>query len=156
MKALVVYYSRTGLTRKVADKLAVELGADKEEIIDKTNRMGVMGYIRSGKEAYQKILADIEAPKINPSNYDLVIVGTPVWAATMSSPVRAYLTAQKDKIKRAAFFATQGGSSDCKALNHMADLAGLKSSGSFVASSKEVVKDDYRAKLSQFVKIIRE
>jgi len=38
LKSLVVYYSRTGNTRFVAEKIAKEIGADFEEIVDKKKR----------------------------------------------------------------------------------------------------------------------
>lgn len=151
MKILVVYYSRTGITKKVAERIASALGADKEEIIDKSNRSGVMGYLRSGKEAVKKILADIEPVKIDPSAYDLVIIGTPVWAATMSSPVRSYLTTQKGKIPRVAFFATQGGEGASRAIEQMAELAALPAKAGLAVMTKEVVRDDYQAKLEKFI-----
>lgn len=154
MKSLVVYYSRTGLTRKVAEKLVAALGADKEEIIDKTNRSGVIGYLRSGKEAVKKTLADIELAKIDPSGYDLVVIGTPVWAANMASPVRTYLTNQKDKLKRVAFFATQGGTASYETHDNMAELVGLKSVGSLVVVSRDVANNKYQEKLDKFVKEI--
>ena len=109
MKILIVYYSRTGLTKKVGAKLAAALSADQEVITDKTERAGVIGYLRCGREAIKKEQPDIDPIKFDPAAYDLVIVGTPVWAAHMSSPIRSYLSEQKDKIKRIAFFATQGG-----------------------------------------------
>lgn len=151
MKTLVVYYSRTGLTAKVAAKLVIALGAEVEAIVDKSDRAGVIGYLRSGREAMQKRLIAIEDPKINPADYDLVIIGTPVWAADMSSPVRAFLTAQKSNLKRVAFFVTQGGSGANRVLGNMADLLGLKSSASLIVLSREIAKDDYQEKLDKFV-----
>jgi flavodoxin len=40
MRPLVVYYSRTGNARFVAEKIASELSADTEEVIDSKNRRG--------------------------------------------------------------------------------------------------------------------
>ena len=37
-RVLIVYYSRSGNTRRVAQQLAFDLGADLEEIVDPTNR----------------------------------------------------------------------------------------------------------------------
>jgi len=155
MKILVVYYSRTGLTKKVALQLAIELGAEAEEIIDKKNRAGVLNYMICGREAMKKILAEIESPKNDPTGYDLVLIGTPVWAGTMASPVRSYLSVQKDKLKRVAFFVTQGGAGANRTIDNMADLIGLKSAASLTVLSKEVVKDDYREKLTQFISEIK-
>ncbi|MEM3692877.1 MAG: hypothetical protein QXI39_02505 [Candidatus Bathyarchaeia archaeon] len=41
MKTLVVYYSRTGNTRKVAESIAQILGSDIEEVLDERKRTGV-------------------------------------------------------------------------------------------------------------------
>jgi flavodoxin len=43
-KVLVVYYSRTGATRTLAEALAKALQADIEPIIDRKNRSGIFGY----------------------------------------------------------------------------------------------------------------
>lgn len=51
MRSLVVYYSRTGNTRYVAEKIATEFNADLEEIIDKKNRSGSLGYAISRLDA---------------------------------------------------------------------------------------------------------
>ena len=60
MKVLVVYYSRTGNTRFVAEAVAQSLKADIEEIRDRKNRMGIFGFLRCGYEAIFKKLTDIE------------------------------------------------------------------------------------------------
>ena len=47
---LVVYFSRTGHTRVLAEGIARALGADLEEIRDRTDRTGLLGWLRSGAE----------------------------------------------------------------------------------------------------------
>ena len=66
MKILIAYYSRTGSTKIVAEKLMAMTGADIEEIKDKTDRSGIIGYMRSGREAMKKILPELEEPKFDP------------------------------------------------------------------------------------------
>lgn len=156
MKVLIVYYSRTGLTKKVAGRLAAELGAETEEIIDKKDRAGALGYLLSGREAMQKKLADIEPPKLDPASYDLVIIGTPTWAYTMSCAVRTYLTEQRDRFKQVAFFATHGGDGGARAIQFMEELSGKKARASLVVTSKEAVKDSYQEKLTQFIKELKD
>jgi flavodoxin len=107
MKAIVVFYSRTGHTKRVAETIADLLDCDKEELIDTQDRSGLIGFIRSG---YQALRKDITILKdINVSGYDLVIIGTPVWVLTMATPVRTFLHSYKDQLKKVAFFCTYGG-----------------------------------------------
>ena len=152
MKTLIVYYSRTGLTKKLGEKLAAALDATPEEITDQVARSGVVGYLRCGREAVKEEVPVINEVKNNPADYDLVIIGTPVWAATMASPVRSYLIAQKGKFKRVAFFATQGGDGANRTVEKMAAVCGLKPAASLIATSREVVKDNYGDKIERFIK----
>lgn len=110
MRALVVFYSRTGNTRKAAEAIAEELGCDREEIIDTRNRSGVLGYVRAGMDAARKTPAAIKQTEKDASAYGLVLIGTPVWAWTVSAPVRAYILRNRERLKKVAFFCTKGGS----------------------------------------------
>ena len=115
MKTLVAYYSRSGRTRKVAETLARLLQADLEEIIDCKDRSGFLGYLTAGRDASLNRLTKLKSLTKDPSSYDLVVVGTPIWAWNVSPPVRTYLTENKDKIRKVAFYCTMGGSSEGKA-----------------------------------------
>ena len=79
MKILVTFYSRTGNTRKIGNEIAEKLKADADEVVDKKPRGGVKGYLFAGRDAMKKKLAEIEYRK-DPAEYDLVIIGIPVWA----------------------------------------------------------------------------
>jgi flavodoxin len=107
MKVLVAYYSRTASTKKLAEDIAKCLKADIDEIIDKKSRSGPIGFLSGGRDAMGKKETNIEAKK-NPEKYDLVVIGTPVWAGTITPAVRAYLTTYN--FKKVAFFSTFGGS----------------------------------------------
>ena len=50
-RILIVYYSRTGITREVARALRDELGCEIERIADRGHRGGVLGYLRSAFDA---------------------------------------------------------------------------------------------------------
>jgi flavodoxin len=124
MRILVVYYSRTGITRDLALAIAAALGADVEEIVEPTSRGGLTGFLRSGLESILERTAAVRPSTREARDYDLVIVGTPVWALNVSSPVRAYLTARRGKLPRVAFFCTMGGSGGERAFHTMETLAG--------------------------------
>lgn len=151
MKTLIAYYSRTGLTRKVAFKLATEYGATMEEIRDKADRSGIWGYLKSGKEAIQKKNTDLHHFKNNPADFDLVIVGTPTWAFSVSSPVRTFLAEHKASLKKVAWFSTLGGDGPSKVFTQMSEITGLTPIATLTVKSKEAFQDKYQEKLAKFI-----
>ncbi|MEM4267500.1 MAG: flavodoxin [Candidatus Woesearchaeota archaeon] len=114
MQTLVIYYSRTGNTRLVAEMIAKELNADIEEIVDKTSREGVLGYLRAGRDAIRKKMTRIESIKKKPEKYDTIIIGQPVWGWTMVPALRTFLSKYDIGRKRVALFCTMGSSGDKK------------------------------------------
>lgn len=106
-KILVVYYSRTGNTCTIAKNISKILKADVDEIIDKKNRKGILGWIFGGRDAIIKKRTDILFKK-DSSKYNTVIIGTPIWASTLTPAIRTYL--ESNSIKKIAFFCTYGGS----------------------------------------------
>ena len=94
-KILVVYYSKTGNTKKIAEKISKLLNADIDEIIVKEKQISPR---ENFKMNYKK----------NPSDYDLIIIGTPVWGLRPVPAIKRYLTENENKIKKIAFFCTCG------------------------------------------------
>ena len=90
MKTLVVYYSRTGKTRFVAEKVASELKADIEEVVDLKNRSGRFGFLRAGYDATRGNETEIGKTQKSPSNFELIVVGTPVWNSRPASAISTY------------------------------------------------------------------
>jgi menaquinone-dependent protoporphyrinogen IX oxidase len=123
-KVLVVYYSRTGTTRLLASAIAKTLSADLEEICDCSDREGGGGYLRSLVDAIRKRPAQIVPAGLDVAAYDLVVIGSPVWAASVSAPVRSYLIENRARLPHVAFFCSFGGRGAHAALREMAELAG--------------------------------
>ncbi len=138
MKCLVVYFSRTGNTRAVAEKIASEAGADIEEIVENKDRSGVIGWLKAGKDAMTGSEAVIAAAKNDPHGYDVVFVGTPIWAWTVVPAVKTYLKTQGSGIKDAVFFATQGGSGAERAFKEMEAALGKKPKATVVLIDRDV------------------
>lgn len=151
MKTLILYYSRTGTTKKVAERLASVLGADIENVVDNVNRSGIRGYMISGRDAVKKTLIKINPLTHNISDYDLVIIGTPVWAWTMSAPIKSLITELKDNLKQVAFFCTQGGEGNQGAISNMIKLSGKEPLASLSLLNKKVVKDQIEKEINDFV-----
>jgi flavodoxin len=150
-KVLVSCYSRTGHTRRIAEAIAAACGAELEEIRDVKSRAGFFGYWRSGREAWREQLTDIQAVEKNPQEYDLVVLGTPVWAGRVSSPVRTYISEQQGHFKQIALFCTEGGSGGERALRQMATLCGHEPLATLVLTERELRSKTHTDKVSEFV-----
>jgi flavodoxin len=155
MRALVVYYSRTGHTRTIAEAITKELQCDSEEIIDTIKRSGPLGFIAAGRQATKKELTKLMPVKKDPSAYDLVIIGSPVWAGTMSTPVRTYIVENKDKFKNVALFITCGGVGESSALREMAELYGKTAQGTLAINTTAMKEGVHMDSLKQFIGIIK-
>jgi len=155
MKALVVVCSRTGNTLSIAKRIARELQADLEIIKDKTNRKGILGFLCSGYEALRKKIPSIEEPKHNPGDYDLVIIGTPIWAGRMSSPVRAYLLRFRGCFGQVAFLATSMGGGHEKALTEMAEILETKPLATVEINSFRLRKKREKEVIKAFLETVK-
>ncbi len=156
MKVLVAYYSRSGVTRTAAGDIAARLGADIEEIIDNKPRRGAIGWLIAGKDASLKRPTEIAPPAKDPAAYDLVILGTPVWAFTMAPAVRTYIARHAGAFRKLAFFCTMGGSGDKKTFQHMADLSGLSPMATLALIEKDVRSGKCGEQVEGFVARLQE
>lgn len=155
MKTLVIYYSRTGTTEKVAEHLAKELKCDIELLRDNTSRSGAVGYLRCGREAMKRLKPKIESIKSDLKKYDMVIIGTPIWSWNMSSLIRSFLHKHKENIKNSAFFCTMGGSGDEKAFKEMAEILEKSPKAKLTLLTKDVVNDNHMTRLQEFINKVK-
>ncbi len=155
MKILVIYYSRTGKTKIAAQQIAKELNCEIEEIIDFKNRQGVLGYLLAGREAMFKKLTNIKKIEKELSDYDLIIIGTPIWAFDMSVAVRTFVASYKNHFKKLAFFCVMGGLGDQRAFKNMEGLVGLKPIATLALRESQVKKGEYDEPIKQFIKQIK-
>jgi flavodoxin len=152
---LVVFYSKTGNTKKVANDIADALGADIEEITDKKNRKGILGWLSGGRDAMEKRGTEIASLQKDPANYELVIIGSPVWAWTIVPAVRTYLETNKAKIEKYAFFTTSGSTPIEKTIPAIKTITEKDPIASSDFNEKELKdKNVYDKKLVDFVSSI--
>ena len=156
MKILVVFYSRSGRTRKIAEVISKILKCDKEEIFDIKSREGIVGFLSAGTDANLRRLTAIKEIKNNPSLYDLVIIGTPVWSSNISTPIRTYLFLYKEEFKKVAFFCTRLGSDAEKVFTDMKNLSQNTPVALLALTSREVARDQYMQKVKEFLKNLKE
>ncbi|MEX3007250.1 flavodoxin family protein [Hoeflea sp. TYP-13] len=149
-KILVSHFSLSGNTQKVAEAVAAKCDADIEAIHDQKRRAGIWGYCRSAIEAIRERTVAIAPTKYDPQAYDLVILGTPVWAGKISSPMRSYIDEHRGRFNQVAFFCCQGGNGADKVLLQMADLCGLNPVKTMIVSDSEIKSGAYHPMVDEF------
>ena len=116
MKKLVAYFSASGVTAKVADKLAKIAEADLYEIkpmvkYTKADLNWMDKQSRSSVEMNDKSFRpEIVAGDIDISDYDTVYLGFPIWWYVAPTVINTFLEAYDFTGKKIILFATSGGS----------------------------------------------
>lgn len=152
-KVLVVYYSRTGHTRTVALLLANTLGADLESIdedVKSPQRGRFRSYLKSALEGMLHLKASIRSPRHDASQYDLILIGTPIWFWSVSSPVRAYIARYRGDFRRVAFFCTCGGAGHSKVLKELERLSGKMAIAGCAIREAEIANQQYLGNVAEF------
>jgi flavodoxin len=110
-KSLIIYYSRGGKTRIVADKIAEFISADIYDIKPKNPpsiltaaRYPIINKIFNKVKAYEY---ENQMPDL--SQYDSIFVGAPVYAFTMPTVMFSFLSQTDFCSKKVISFATYGG-----------------------------------------------
>lgn len=153
MKSLVVYYSRSGNTRFVAEKISQKIGGDIEEIIDKKRRKGPLGFVIGGFDATRGRKTDIAEMKKSPRDYDLIVVGTPMWNKRITPAVRTYLEDNKFSEKRVALFCTNNGSQSERVFKTLKEiLNGCIFVGELAISNAQKDREDTEKKIAEWSK----
>jgi flavodoxin len=150
MKILIAYYSRTGTTKKAVLALSEKLQAEIEEIRDTADRKGIKGYLISGRDATKRRLTVLGESFFDPANFDLVIIGTPIWSWNLSVPARTYLENNKAKIKKCALLCTMGGSGHDRAAREVEAILGFGPSALIGLKTADVIKSNFSQELGSF------
>ena len=84
-----------------------------------------------------------------------MIVGTPVWAWSVSSPVRAFLANNQERLPDVAFFCTCGASGQKAAFGQMQGIVGKAPRATISFAQREIEANRFRERLAGFVAIAR-
>jgi flavodoxin len=110
-RLLVVYYSYEGNTRFIAEGIAKELGADIQELkpIKDIKSRGFSKYMWGGRQVVTKKRPELQPLERKPENYEVIFIGTPVWAFTFAPALRTFFSEHPLKAKKVALFMCHGG-----------------------------------------------
>ncbi len=153
---LIVYYSRSGNTRKVADMIAHLIDCDVEPIVCKENLSGFWGFIKCAFYAVFNKFLQISKIEHNLEKYKVVLIGTPIWAGKISSPIRTFIDRYKDKLTRVAFFATMGAEPNKGIFRKINNTLAKEPVAILIISVKELKSGIDKKKLIDFITPIQD
>ena len=108
-KVLVVYYSLSGHTRDIAERIQVKTNSDIYEIkTAKEIKSSPMLYLKTRSNSKKGIYPELRGDTPDMDKYDIIFVGSPIWWYTVSTPVMAFLSQTDFKAKKVVPFSTQG------------------------------------------------
>ena len=109
-KVLIAYYSYSGNTKRVAEKIQQLTNGDIFEIVPKkAYPNNYNDVVNLAKDEKQKDIKPELTDNGNVKDYDIIFLGTPVWWYTMASPVKTFISNNDFSGKTIVPFCTHGG-----------------------------------------------
>ena len=110
MKKLVIFYSLEGNTAFVAEAIAEAIDAEILELKPKKdlNPKSFFTFFWGGMQVVFKIKPALMELDKNIENYDILFIGTPVWAANFTPSLRTLFSKVNIKNKKIALFCCYG------------------------------------------------
>jgi len=153
MKRAVIYYSLTENTKEAAEKIAEKLGADLFRIDTVKPMPEEFGkqMMYGGMQATFGLKPEITGVPENVSEYNEIIIGTPIWAGKNTPAINTLLTNKEIRDKVVAVFTLSGGGDNKKCMPKLEKkLANLKHSVA-LADKKLGKEAESAAKLEAFI-----
>jgi menaquinone-dependent protoporphyrinogen IX oxidase len=112
--------------------------------------------LNAGKDAGSKSLTALDDVDKNPFDYDMVVIGSPTWRGTLSSPIRTYIEQYKTSLKNVASFST-GDAGEPVAIKEIDRLLEKKAIAKMhLVRKSDIDNDNYHVKVDKFVKKIKD
>jgi len=111
MKIAVVFYSFDGNCAFAAEQIGALLKADLIPIqtVDQKKRRGFFKMIWGGAQVMFGKLPPLKPVNFDPSAFDLIILGSPVWASSPAPAIKSFLSQAKLGGKKIALFMCHAG-----------------------------------------------
>ena len=110
-QTLVVYFSHSGNTKRIADKIALAVNADTARIETVIPYSGTPDEIsnQGKKEVHSAYKPEIKPLNVNLSDYKRIVIGTPTWWYTMAPAVLTFSSQTDLSDKDVVLYMTNAG-----------------------------------------------
>ncbi|GBU29603.1 hypothetical protein R84B8_03176 [Treponema sp. R8-4-B8] len=111
MKTAIIYYSLNGNCAFVAEEIKNNLNADviQLHVRSEKKRWGPFNFLWCCGLMFSHNNPPLKPYTFDPSAYDLIILGVPVWASSPAAPIKTFITQTGITGKKIALFVCHAG-----------------------------------------------
>jgi len=121
---LVVCYSHTGTTRRLAQLLCSHHGWPLGEVLDEHPRAGAGGTWRCFLDSMLRRHPEVRYLGPDPEDFHTVVLMSPIWVYRLAGPMRSFIASRRDALRRVAVISTMGSAGASNALAEIAQVLG--------------------------------
>lgn len=140
MATLIIYYSLSGKTELVAHTLAKKINANVLKIKDLKSRKGFKNKFLASISAFRESKTDIAPAKVDLTDYDTIIFGTPTWSGNPTPAILTIIDRCNLTGKDVILFATMDsshGETNIERLEEKVKMRGARVIESFTIATKD-------------------
>ncbi|MET4577719.1 flavodoxin family protein [Ottowia thiooxydans] len=153
---LIVCYSNTGTSRRVADLLATQFQWQRGEICERRSRAGVAGMLRCVGDSLLRRHPAIRYEGPDPRGFETVVLIAPIWVSRLAGPMRSFVRDRASSLKRVAVIAVMGGKGATNAFAEIDQILGRPPILSTSFTARNVDDGSYASGLEAFGAAVRD
>ena len=115
----IIYYSKSGNTKQIAEQIKKQ-AEEKDHTVDVVEVVPEKqpGFLKAGHSAIRQKDLPIENDSLDASSWDVVFVGSPIWAGKPAPFIKTFLDKTSNlQGKKTSMFITCSGGSESKTIN---------------------------------------
>lgn len=154
-KILVVVYSYTGTSRKVADLLCSQQAWPMAEIVETRPRAGALGGLRCLLDSAFRRHPPIRYDGPRTKNFDAVVLVSPIWGQRLAGPMRSFVGMRRNHLPNVAVISVMGGRGAPNAVAEISRLIGRAPILDAAFTMREVDNGSFATRLEAFGTAVR-
>jgi flavodoxin len=155
-KNLIVCYSNTGTSRRVADLLASQFQWPRGEVCEARSRAGALGMLRCVTDSLFSRHPLIDYEGSDPWSFETVVLIAPIWLTRLAGPMRSFVRDHATGLKRVAIISVMGGKGATNAFAEIEQILGYPPILSTSFTTREVDDGIYSSGLAAFGGAVRD
>jgi len=144
---LVVFHSRSGHCRMIAESLSRKRGWSLGEVV---YLRGAQSYGRCARDALFRSEPETRYKGPNPWGFEVVVLVSPIWCWRLCPPMRSFLHSMHGKLSNVAVVSCMGGSGAANALAEIERVVHRKAVASLALRQDQVESGRHTAPMQAF------